>query len=57
MSRFGSLTVFSDIPTDASIVESVHARLGAVPFMVVRRSKMLEARASIDERIRPKTQA
>jgi adsorption protein B len=48
----GSLAMLAAIPLDASIIDAVHHRFGAVSSMVVTRSQVTVLREGIDKRLR-----
>ncbi len=47
----GSLAMLSAIPLDASIIDAVHHRFGAVSSMVVARSRVMKLREEINRRL------
>jgi adsorption protein B len=47
----GALTMLSAIPLDASVIDAMHHRFGAISSMVALRSRVGALRAQIDERM------
>jgi adsorption protein B len=48
----GSLVMLSAVPLDASVIDAVHHRFGAVTSMIATRSRLVLLREAIDKRVR-----